>query len=141
VKKLSAGLILTDCKKFLACHVTGRKHYDIPKGLVDVEEKPVETCIREVEEETGLKIKEEELVDLGVFKYCKGKDLHLFLMVKKELPDTKNMKCTSFFLDNKGRKLPEVNGFKSIDFSEKYLYMVKSMADVLDKVENKLKFT
>lgn len=138
MKKLSAGLILTDCKKFLACHVTGRKNYDIPKGLVDAGEKPVMACIREAEEETGLNIGEKELVDLGVFEYYRGKDLHLFLMMEKKLPETKNMKCKSFFTDKKGRKLPEVNGFRYINFSEKRLYMIKSMADVLDKVEAKL---
>lgn len=34
MKKLSAGIILTDSIKILFCHVTGRNCYDIPKGLV-----------------------------------------------------------------------------------------------------------
>lgn len=135
MKKLSAGLLLTDENKFLVCHVTGRNFYDIPKGLVGENEEPVKACAREVAEETGLMIREEELIDLGRYPYTKEKDLHLFALVRKELPDTKNMKCTSFFLDRAGRKIPEVDGFRYITFDEKERYLVKSMVDVIDKVQ------
>lgn len=134
-KKLSAGLILTDCNKFLVCHVTGRNFYDIPKGLVDENEKPIKACIREVAEETGLSIFEENLVDLGVFEYTREKDLHLFLAVENDLPNIADMKCTSFFPDKFGRQLPEVNGYKYISFDEKHLFLAKSMISVIDRVQ------
>lgn len=137
MKKLSAGLILTNGLKFLACHVTGRNFYDIPKGLVNVNEEPIKACVREVSEETGLVIYEENLVDLGVFEYTKEKDLYLFLALLKELPDTSEMKCTSFFLDKWGRKMPEVNDYKYIRFEEKQNYMTKSMVSVLEQVQGR----
>lgn len=141
MKKLSAGLVLTNGEKFLACHVTGRHFYDIPKGLVAANEEAVKACIREAEEETGLKINEEELTDLGIFEYYREKDLHLFLLKKENLPPTKDMRCSSFFLDRSGRKIPEVNGYRYISFKEKHLYMVKSMADVIARVQVRMRVT
>lgn len=135
MKKLSAGLILTDCSRFLVCHVTGRNFYDIPKGLVSAGEEPLQACIREVEEETGLFLGKEQLTDLGVFTYTREKNLHLFLLKCKELPDTGVLKCSSFFLDKNGLKIPEVNGYKHVSFAEKHLYLVKSMAFVIERVQ------
>ncbi len=139
MKKMSAGLILTDGDKFLVCHVTGRNHYDIPKGLVDAAEDPVTACIREVEEETGLVIGQERLVDLGVFEYYRGKDLHLFLLVDKALPNTVDMTCRSFFRDKKGKRIPEVDGCKYIGFDSKHLYMTENMVRVIQSVQSKLR--
>ena len=42
MKKISAGLILTDGSKILLCHSTGNDFYDIPKGEIDFGENPLE---------------------------------------------------------------------------------------------------
>lgn len=135
MKKLSAGLILTDGTRLLVCHVTGRGFYDIPKGLVDPGENPLETCLRETEEETGLKVDPVRLRDLGTFTFTREKDLYLFLMTEKDLPPTENMRCRSYFTDTAGRMIPEVDGYRYISYAEKQLFLVPSMAEVIDRVQ------
>ena len=84
-------------------------------------------------------LKEENLIDTGVFAYTRDKDLHLFLLKQKELPDTKIMKCKSFFLDKTGRQLPEVDGYKYISFAEKERYLAGSMARVISSLQEQLR--
>ncbi|KJS12915.1 MAG: hypothetical protein VR67_06985 [Peptococcaceae bacterium BRH_c8a] len=131
MKKISAGLLLTDGAKLLVCHVTGRNFYDIPKGLVDDGEEPTAACIREVREETNLLIKREIIADLGVYEYTRDKDLHLFLLYRRDLPDTGNMGCSSFFINKAGRRLPEVDGYRYIALKEKEIYLTQNMARVI----------
>ncbi|GGC99132.1 hypothetical protein GCM10007216_32370 [Thalassobacillus devorans] len=45
MKKLSAGLILSNGKMFLGCHSTGNWFYDLPKGEVGEEEDPRSTSL------------------------------------------------------------------------------------------------
>jgi len=135
MKKISAGLLLTDGTKLLVCHVTGRNFYDIPKGLVDDGEEPAAACIREVREETNLLIKREIITDLGVYEYTRDKDLHLFLLHRRDLPDTGSMGCSSFFINKAGHRLPEVDGYRYIAFGEKEIYLTRSMAGVIATVQ------
>lgn len=130
-KKISAGLILTDGKKFLVCHSTSNWFFDLPKGMIKEEELPIDACIREVREETGLKISKGKLKDLGTFVYNKKKDLHLFLLETKDLPDIKKMKCVSLIpFTNK----LEVDSYKYIPFDKVGKYMVQNMVNVIKTV-------
>lgn len=138
MKKISAGLILTDKTKFLGCHSTGNYFYDIPKGSIEAGETPLEACIREVEEETGLIVSNERLLDLGVFDYNYEKNLHLFLLVKEELPDTQKMICTTHFETKTGKVLPEVDKFRYINFCDKEVFLTENMKRVIQKIENQL---
>lgn len=138
MKKISAGLILTDKTKFLGCHSTGNYFYDIPKGSIEEGETAREACVREVEEETGLLVHNESLIDLGVFDYNYEKNLHLFLLVKDTLPDTNEMICTSYFETKTGKKLPEADRFRYIKFSEKEVFLTENMKRVIQKVENQV---
>ena len=137
MKKISAGLVLTDGVKLLVCHVTGRNFYDIPKGLVDDGEEPAAACVREVKEETGLLIKREIITDLGVYEYTSDKNLHLFLLHLRDLPDPGSMNCSSYFINKAGRRLPEVDGYQYVAFGEKELYLARSMAVVIAKVQTR----
>lgn len=48
---------------------TGANKMNPPMGMIDWGESPVEAAVREIEEETGLKIKKEDLVDRGDEEY------------------------------------------------------------------------
>lgn len=43
-----------------------RRVLELPAGLIDIGETPAQTAVRELYEETGVKITEYELIDLGV---------------------------------------------------------------------------
>ena len=58
------GIILDNKKRVLLCH---RKDYDLwnlPGGIVEINESPWEGVIREIKEETGLKAKIHKLVGI-----------------------------------------------------------------------------
>lgn len=76
-RTVSAGVVVTDGNSLLLCHVTGAKHWDLPKGKIDLGEEPITAAVRELREETGLIVDPVSLVDLGRFAYKKNKDLHL----------------------------------------------------------------
>jgi len=94
--KISAGIIFINENKILLGHSTGNKHWDIPKGLIEDGEKPVDAAIRETKEETNITVFQEELKDLGEFKYRSDKKLHLFLCENKNI-NVLNFECTSYF--------------------------------------------
>jgi 8-oxo-dGTP pyrophosphatase MutT (NUDIX family) len=125
-KPISAGVIFVCPSGILMCHPTGKSkgyhNWDLPKGHIDVNETPKETAIREVREETGIKItNEDHLIDLGEFYYNKYKDIHLFKYVMDEDIDTTKCKCTSLFINDHGKEVPEMDGYM-ISKDLKYLY-------------------
>lgn len=132
--KISSGLIITDNKQILLGKITGSKKYDIPKGGIDENETPLETMIREVKEETNLKIKKDNVEYLGFFDYIPNKKkLHLFKMVVEKMPEIKALKCNSFFIHKYGRSLPELSDFIIIDIKELKDYVFPNMFKVLNK--------
>lgn len=137
-KKVSAGLILTDGNYILGCKVGYGNRFDIPKGIIDENETPIQACVREVKEETGLDINTNDLKNHGKFDYLKGKfakDLYLFELDVDELPNIDKMRCDSFYTDKRtGKRLPEVVGYRYILIDEISKYFTKSMTRVLQKV-------
>ena len=77
-----AVLLLNEHAQLLLCHVTGRRWWDVPKGLQEPGETPRETALRELVEETGLVLQAHELLDLGRFDYRPDKDLHFFAALR-----------------------------------------------------------
>lgn len=106
--QISAGIIFIFDNKILLGHSTGNKHWDIPKGLIEDHESPVQAAARETEEETGILVSEEELNDLGEFKYRSDKKLHLFLCKNKNV-DITQFQCNSYFKHFSGKTLPEID--------------------------------
>jgi len=131
MKQLSCGILITDGKSVLGCLPTGRQVFDIIKGRQEEGETFSQTAIREAKEETGLIIKENQLEDLGHFQYIKTKDLHLFKMKVEKMPDTKKLKCSSYFTIGT-KSVPEMNGYEIINFSEIDKFM-PSMKIVIEK--------
>jgi putative (di)nucleoside polyphosphate hydrolase len=135
--KISAGLLLTDGKVLLMCHVTNSNpsRFDIPKGCIEKKEAHIDAMKREVLEETGLVISfedEENLLDLGIFDYLPNKRLHLFLYEQEQLPDINLMKCSSMFTMF-DKEWPECDGYKYILFNELKGNTSKALFPVLDK--------
>lgn len=133
MKKVSAGIIITDGKKILGCKST--KRWDLPKGEIEEKEKPIDAAIRETEEETGFKVSKKDLIELGFFEYTKYKDLWLYLYYTKNLPNEKNMKCTTYFSDRYGNNILEVSDYKYISFDEIDNFFYYSICKVLRKIQ------
>ena len=134
-KELSAGIIIHNVTTghFLAVHPTGRrwgKHsLDIPKGHVEPGEEPIEAAVRELAEETGIKLKPADiscLVNFGLFDYRPTKDLWLFgletgMTAEEEKIYLKKLHCDSYFQDAvTGDTKPENDGFVFTDKLDSY---------------------
>lgn len=139
MKAISVGLLHTDGARFLACHSTGNRFYDLPKGAAEPGETPPQTCVRETLEETGLHIEAARLLDLGIVPYNKQKELHLFALTVPELPDVGSLSCASTFLHPLRKvELPEVDGYRHIAFEETASFMTANMAGAVAEARRRL---
>jgi len=139
-KVISAGLILTDGTKFLACHSTHNWFFDLPKGTVEFMESPKDACIREVREETGMKVNGNSLIDLGEHQYNDYKTLHLFVQLREDLPSVETLKCNAFsFNQEKKSYFPEADGFRYIDVEEIDNCFTENMCRALREAFEKIK--
>jgi putative (di)nucleoside polyphosphate hydrolase len=112
---ISCGTLIVDAAgRLLLCHVTGTRHWDIPKGLRDAGETPLQAARRELFEEAGLDIAADRFTDLGAFDYRRDKRLHLFQVAAgDDLCTLDHLCCTSFFPHHvTGAATPEVDGFR-----------------------------
>ena len=132
MKKVSSGLVITDGKVVLGCK---SYKWDLPKGEIEKDEQPIDAAIRETKEETGLSVDKKNLIKLGFFDYTKHKDLWLFLYVPKNLPDTSNMKCTTYFEDRNGNETLEITGYRYIKFKYLERFYYRSICKVLRQIE------
>lgn len=138
-KEISCALIIQNPEgEILGCHSTGKKWgpstFDLPKGHQDVGEDPLDTAIRECQEETGLDFsdRKDDIVDLGIHDYISSKVLHIYY-IAADIPDLDTLHCDSTFTDPWGRQRPEVNGFAKIKPTELKQFF-KSLQIVLEKI-------
>jgi len=110
-KTISCGVIVTDGRRLLLGHATRSPRWDIPKGGVEPGETLVAAACRELFEETGLTAPETALTPLGMHPYLRYKDLALFGWEPREMPDPRDLVCTTFFTVAGGARLPEFDGF------------------------------
>ena len=131
-----AVLLLNEHAQVLLCHVTGRRWWDVPKGLQEPGETPRETALRELSEETGLVLEPHELLDLGRFDYRPDKDLHFFAALRgPDALDLSQCRCSSHFDDPRtGRPCPEVDAFEWVPFARVGTRCAKTMGQVLTGV-------
>ncbi len=110
--RLSCGVVvLLPSRELLLCHVTGQRHWDLPKGGIDAGETPIDAALRETEEETGLRLDAGALLDIGRRAYTAKKGLHLFACLSARI-DTARLHCASCFVERvSGRSRPEMDGF------------------------------
>jgi putative (di)nucleoside polyphosphate hydrolase len=132
-KSTSCGVIVTDGKRLLLGHATGSPRWDIPKGVAEPGESFAAAAVRELLEETGLRALETDLRPLGVHQYRRGKDLALFCWPSPELPDPKQLTCTSYFPLG-GRMVPEFDRFGLFSRDEAVQRVGKDMARLLGSI-------
>lgn len=119
MKEISSGIIIINKNnQILACRPFGKNdgRFDIPKGHIENGETPYQAAIRETFEETGLDMSNIELIDLGLFKYIKNKDLYLF-KCEYNIEDLSKLNCTTYF-EIKGNKFPEVDSYEWINIED-----------------------
>lgn len=132
--RLSCGIVLlADSQELLLCHVTGQRHWDLPKGGIHAGETPLQAALRETCEETSLCLDGDTALDLGRLAYTDKKDLHLFA-VRSERLDTAKLRCDSCFVERgSGRSRPEMDGFGWFAFERVGELCTSKMAELLTR--------
>jgi 8-oxo-dGTP pyrophosphatase MutT (NUDIX family) len=130
-RQTSCGVIVTDGDQVLLGHATRSPRWDIPKGVAEPGEALRVAAARELLEETGLAIAAEELTDLGVHPYLRGKDLALFMWKPAQLPDPQRLTCISRFALPNGTSLPEFDRFGLFPWEDALSRVGKNLARVL----------
>jgi putative (di)nucleoside polyphosphate hydrolase len=126
-------LILSPAQELLMVHATGTPRWDIPKGLAEVGESPGAAAMREVEEETGLRLEASALLDLGCHPYLPGKNLHLFAITAARW-DLAACRCSTSFADRHARLRPEVDAWEWVPFAQAPQRCGKAMAALLARL-------
>ena len=133
-RQTSCGVIVTDGQQLLLGHATRSPRWDIPKGIVEPGETLAVAAARELLEETGLMVTPEEITNLGVHPYLRGKDLALFMWRPPQLPDSQSLTCTSRFALPNGTLLLEFDRFGLFPWEEALLRVGKNLARILGAI-------
>ena len=135
-RRLSCGtVVVTEAHELLLCHVTGQRHWDLPKGGIHDGESPLEAALRETHEETGLALDASAVLDLGRREYTGKKDLHLFALVSPRI-DPRELHCVSCFVERgSGRSRPEMDGFGWFAFDRVGELCTPKLAAVLEALD------
>lgn len=126
----SVGAILTKGEKILL--LERRKYpfkYTIPAGHLEKEEEPEKAVLREIEEETGLQIKDTEKKFEGKIEDpCRrGANFHYWHLFKAEIPESQSIKLND---EASSFKLADIEDLDSLDLTKptQTLLVDKSLA-------------
>ncbi len=131
---LSCGVLLfNEHDELLLSHATGNRHWDVPKGLMEPGETPLDAALRETREETGIALDAAGWLDLGRHPYRPAKDLHLFARrVCTAQVRVADCHCTSMFTHARtGKLLPEADSFGWFALGQLQERCARSMATLL----------
>jgi 8-oxo-dGTP pyrophosphatase MutT (NUDIX family) len=137
-RPLSCGVLLLNRRgEIFACHATGTPRWDLPKGVADAGEAPMDAAVREAWEEAGLRLPADALTDLGAFEYLPAKRLHLFaLRVADDGIDLARCRCRSFFEHHRtGAAMPETDAWAWKRPADASAWSGKNMARVLTSLD------
>jgi len=128
---LSCGvLVMNRQRELLMGHATGTPRWDIPKGVGEPDETPLQTAVREAREETGLAFEADDLLDVGRFAYLRAKDLHLHAALIERI-DPLRCVCSTHYVDARGRDRPEMDDHAWVGFEAVSTRVGKSLAVLL----------
>ena len=142
-KRITAAVVIINKDgDILGCHGTGKPResgFDFPKGLVEENETDIQGALRELIEETGLVLSESDLLDCGVHKHNKEKDIHLFIYRTDKMPDISLLVCRSFFSVGE-KEYPEVDFFEIISKSSrsKFNKVLWNKFEIIDEINEKI---
>jgi putative (di)nucleoside polyphosphate hydrolase len=138
--RTSAGVIITDGDHVLLGHTTHSTRWDIPKGGMDQGETPVEAAVRELAEETGLRVTADKLQYVGRYPYSDRKDLELFVWKVHHMPDAHTLHCVSeFYHESQKCWLPELDAFEVVPWADVDHMVGKNLRRVLNQVRVHIK--
>lgn len=143
MKKQSAGtIIVNENFEILMAHVTNSSPeiWDLPKGMIEDNESPIDAAIRECKEEFGITLDRNKLVEIGNCAYNTQKNIWVFItMMDKKDVDLSSLICDSMFLDvGSGKEFPEVDGYKWMKFADVPYDCAKSMNKLLHQLHSKI---
>ena len=111
-KRMSAGaLIFNDAGQLLLVKPHYKDHWSIPGGIIDKEESPRQACLREVEEEVGIKLESVKFLCIDWVSTKDDKDENLqFIFYGGKLTEEQAQKIE---LDDK-----EIIGYRFVDIEK-----------------------
>jgi 8-oxo-dGTP pyrophosphatase MutT (NUDIX family) len=128
----TCGLIITSPAGWLLAHVTGKAHWDLPKGKSHAGEDFLSAALRECHEETGLDLAPHRhlCIPLGLAPYNrgKGKMLALFALALSEALDLNDCQCHTFVTTRGPEPVLEMDGFAWVPADEVGAWVNRRMA-------------
>jgi 8-oxo-dGTP pyrophosphatase MutT (NUDIX family) len=118
-KIISCGVVITNGTQILICHPTGHTQttWDLPKGRQDPGEETITTAVRELGEETGIHITEDQVELIGQYEYKHTKTLVLYKHIVDVMPDVATLHCPSEFEYN-GAMIKEMDDYAVVDIKQ-----------------------
>lgn len=142
-KRVTAAVVIINRRgDILGCHGTGKPResgFDFPKGLFEDNETDIHGALRELREETGIELDASRLIDAGVHKHNKEKDIHLFIYRTDKMPDISLLVCRSFFSVGE-KEYPEVDFFEIISKTDrsKFNKVLLNKFEIIDEINEKI---
>jgi 8-oxo-dGTP pyrophosphatase MutT (NUDIX family) len=117
MKRTSCATVVTDGRLVLLGHPTNHDFWEPPKGLAKLDEPLVDAALRELREETRIRLLPRDLKFQGVYPYNREKDLAVFLHTTLDLPPIEDVVCDSTFLLD-GVPTPELDSWMYATWEE-----------------------
>jgi 8-oxo-dGTP pyrophosphatase MutT (NUDIX family) len=141
--KSTCGIFIVDKKnRILVGHPTEVYKpfcWSIPKGEQDPGESTAQTAVREVFEETGIRVDPSQIEYLWNSVYATNrKTLHAYIVKLDVDGETLNAHCDSMFQNRAGKMIPEIDEFRWVTLEEAEKICHESQIRLLPLVAKKI---